>query len=256
MSLTSDDEATAVRQVIDLAVASVPHKVETVNGRQYLVYNGEVKELAFTPQPHPLKLHTLGGLLDYLKHNRDGHDLNEVSVVVNGPCDVALLGCMDEQCRRAHLAQVAPHVTFPNDLLNRAQSQEVLVTRLQQWFRPTKERDDLLQTIGTLVGEAATTMVDDGVTQNVVAKARNGVGNVPLKNPVMLNPLRSFPEIDIGPVPFIVRASGGGGGVAPQIALHEADGGLWIATAAAAIQRYLISQQTREHKDGKWVVLA
>lgn len=265
----------AINAIAKLAIATVQPIVKVI-GKEgegkgahqvtHVFYNGSITEADDPPLPPVLELSTLHGLIDYLAENRDDIALDVLTLVVRSPTIVEAIGPVDEYGRRAVLARVKPAVSFPSDVFGHTRSQEALITLLQTWFRPTPERAQLLQTIGTLQGEAATTLVDDGVTQSVVAKARNGVGNVPLVNPVHLVPMRSFPEVDIGPSPYVVRAVGGGDGKPPSIQLHEADGGLWIPTATARVKAYLEKNGIGEvdhnpeakvkHGPREWVVLA
>ena len=65
------------------------------------------------------------------------------------------------------------------------------------------------------------------------------VSDVVIKNPVYLRPFRTFCEIDQPESPFILRIRNSDGKGVPEIALYEADGGLWKHRAIQGIHAYL-----------------
>ena len=88
--------------------------------------------------------------------------------------------------------------------------------------------------------EKGTNISDDGISQRVTV--RDGVvrvNDVVIKNPVYLRPFRTFCEIDQPESPFILRIKNSDGKGVPEIALYEADGGLWKHRAIQGIQAYL-----------------
>jgi hypothetical protein len=117
--------------------------------------------------------------------------------------------------------------------------QEEFVIGLQALFEPTPPRAEVLKVIGTIKENQVRDFSDDGVTQSVAAKAGVAlVAEVPVPNPVFLQPFRTFREIEQPASPFILRARMVRNDK-PECALFEADGGRWKLTAIQRIKEYL-----------------
>ena len=56
---------------------------------------------------------------------------------------------------------------------------------------------------------------------------------------MILAPRRTFPEVDQPESPFVLLVKQSREGMMPEIALFEADGGLWKLTAIQNIKDYL-----------------
>jgi hypothetical protein len=116
--------------------------------------------------------------------------------------------------------------------------QESFIVGLQSLFEPTPERSQVLKVIGTIKENQVRETSDDGVTQAVSAKAGIAlVTEVSVPNPVVLQPFRTFREIEQPASPFILRVRAGK--EKPECALFEADGGRWKLTAIQSIKEYI-----------------
>lgn len=118
---------------------------------------------------------------------------------------------------------------------------ETFIVSLQSLFMPNPSRAEVLKVIGTIKENQVREYGDDGTTQSVAA--RSGVAlvdEIPVPNPVMLNPFRTFREIEQPESPFILRVRMGA--QMPQCALFEADGGSWKLEAIKRIKEYLIDK--------------
>ncbi len=109
---------------------------------------------------------------------------------------------------------------------------------LQMNLVRTEVIDRLLQLFGNISSEEIRTSIDDGVTQQIVAK--QGIKLVDwatVPNPVLLQPYRTFPEVEQPASPFIIRLKEKA--EKPAIAFFEADGGAWEIDAIHGIRDWL-----------------
>jgi len=110
---------------------------------------------------------------------------------------------------------------------------------LQSRFADGGRKSDVLKLVGNITDENVKNATDDGVAQQVVARA--GIsGKVPLEvpNPVMLAPYRTFSEVKQPESPFILRLQRVEGQL-PRAALFEADGGRWQVEAVEVIRAFV-----------------
>ena len=106
-------------------------------------------------------------------------------------------------------------------------------------FLATEPQRQLLSIVGNLKDSNTTKFKDDGVTQEVTVKAGIArVEEVDLPNPVLLQPYRTFLEIDQPESAFVFRLKTGPAG-APECALFEADGGAWRLAAIGRIRDWI-----------------
>ncbi len=202
-----------------------------------------------------LAAHSLTGVLDYVKENADGLELSHVTVHVAGPREVNVIGPLREIHRdREEYLKAVPAGDDIGGGLNTYIDQADFVLRLQRFFEDSDERKALLLIAGTVTDEAARTASDDGVTQLVATKAGAKVGTSAVKNPWMLVPKRSFAEIDLNAVPFVLRVKFNGAGNASSLALFEADGGAWRVDAIRKIFAFINSDKSAEGR--AWKVVA
>lgn len=195
------------------------------------------------PEPTPLVVHTLSGLVDYVMANRDALTLTEMLVHVVGPARVDLLTPVrgDFQQRLTFLSAQMPDrfagvpVGFA---FGRWLDLESLTIALSALFEDTGDRAAVLKLLGSIVNDASVKRTDDGFSQSVTAKSGIAlVESVKVPNPVMLAPFRTFPEAGQPTSPFLLRLAKDGEGV--RGALFEADGGAWRTDAVHSISSYL-----------------
>jgi hypothetical protein len=119
--------------------------------------------------------------------------------------------------------------------------QETFITKLQSMFYPSLERDDLMKLVGSVRKDSESVNSDDGVTQNLQAKAGVHLSKeVKVRNPWYLSPFKSFPEIPPVEIPHVLRVGQGRNGVG--FALYEADGARWKVETTHLIREYLRTQ--------------
>lgn len=115
---------------------------------------------------------------------------------------------------------------------------EEFVVALQSQFVQDDSTAALLKLVGNVTDGVVKTFEDDGATQKVTAKAGIArVHEIPVPNPVVLAPFRTFVELDQPASKFIFRMRSGVR--EPTCALFEADGGAWRNEAILRISSWL-----------------
>lgn len=133
---------------------------------------------------------------------------------------------------------------------------ETFMIALRSQFRPSEDRDYLLELLASVTSEATIRSEDNGLGQQV--SVNKGIRNVqmqPVKSIVKLRPYRTFQEVEQPESEFLVRLSVDGDG-AIRVALHEADGGMWRLDARRNIAQYLTRALETEIGAGQVVVTA
>lgn len=189
--------------------------------------------------PKALGIHTLTGISDYLAENTDGLHLDNLLVHVSDAKNVALYQRLSGPFNQRPCFLEATHGENQFDF-NRFMDVEQFVIELQAKFVQDEMTALILQVVGNITDGVVNTFADDGVTQQVTSKS--GVGrviNANIPNPVVLQPYRTFSEIEQPVGRFVLRLRSGNGERRPDVALFEADGGAWKMEAIKRIQKWL-----------------
>jgi hypothetical protein len=206
-------------------------------GRAELFYeNGQTfstQKLHLIEQPtaEAIRVHSLSGLVDYLKSDFDNYD--RLMLHVSSPTTVVCFSQLNNDCNRSEY--IKAEAMIPSFDFDRWYDTENFNIKLQSCFVKNEDRDIMLKVVGNIKEETVSTVGDDGVSQAVVAKTGVAtVANVKVPNPVVLKPYRTFVEVDQPESEFIFRMQSG-----PRCALFEADGGKWKLDAMNNIKNYL-----------------
>lgn len=243
----------AINAIAGMVPLQQPVTVE-IAGRKRLfvekIENGEQEWVELDveqpdPKPPVLVIHTLTGLVDYVKRNLDVINLEKHALHVVNHQQVALVTALTEKWAERRMivaAQFEPLLGGqpPQFKFGEYTQAEQFNVALQALFVATDARDELLRIIGSIRQEKVQAAADDGVSQQVIAKA--GVvleGLVKVPNPVTLAPFRTFREVEQPESKFVLRLQQGREGSLPLIALFEADGGAWKLEAIQRIRTYL-----------------
>jgi len=223
-----------------LAVESLVQGGDGSLTRSYDLRPQPAKEI----RPEKLVIHTLTGLVDYLKANRDVLTLGDLMVHVVDHENVYLVSRTGGAFhQRTYHVQAAFKQLIGTPAANFAfghyYESETFNIALQALFQLTPERKALLDIVGNAQTFTGATVVDDGSAQQVRAAAGAHFGeNVKLPNPVILRPYRTFRDVAQPASPFVVRVQRGAQDM-PMLALFEADGGAWKLEAIANIAAFL-----------------
>lgn len=228
-----------LKEVIDrILELGRPEKVD-VDG---LTHTTQKLFPAVPPRVARLTVRTLTGFVEFLKANKDGFLLSGAVIQVESHETVTIYSQADEDWKdREHYIAAcyrSPDKAFKFD---QKYAHEEFIIALQTHFEDTDDLRTLQVLVAKLTTEKSSSTEDDGISQRVAIK--KGVTlkeHVPVKNPVMLKPRRTFLEIDQVLTPFIIRVHDATyeNGL-PMLALYEADGGAWKIEAMNRIQTYL-----------------
>jgi len=226
------------------------------------VGEAQTHELKLTKLPHeeirPEKLvvHTLSGLADYIKANRDGLKLDDCIVHVVDHQSVYLVSkTSGEFHQRTYHAQAAFAQMIGTPACNfnfgHYYSQEDFIVALQALFVESDDRKPLTDIVGHIQAASGAQLDDTGTSQAVTVNSGAHFGkDVAVPNPATLRPFRTFRDVEQPASKFVVRLKGEVGKM-PTLALFEADGGAWKLLAIEHIAKFLTDELT---VDGKLLV--
>lgn len=204
------------------------------DGRSYENQRGTLS-LMSPPRAAPLKTTTLQAVVDYLRGPGGVEAVDPVVLI--GPGEVRVVTHLLNPERRREELLVASAIT-PAHPFGTPLEQEAAVVWLQQCFERTPELEELLWLIGNLRGGTITTLVDDGITQQVTVAAgvqRAGTAEAP---PLLhLRPYRTFSEVLQPESAFVLRLVGGDS--IPKVIIYETGDVLWRSRAAASIEEHI-----------------
>lgn len=212
-------------------------RFEEVDGVKYAVRSLYPVLPPKEPEPDPLVVHTLTGLVEYVKANHDGLALNKLVMHVVDPMRVDLVSPTHGYHRQRFTfasAQAFPRSAF---LYGQFNDLERFNIALQSQFEPTDDRAGVLLIVGNVEDKEVRTQRDDGVGQGVTVKSGIGLEMAVVPNPVRLAPFRTFPEVTQPPSQFVLRVRKGGTGI--EAALFEGDGGAWRVEAIGNVRDWL-----------------
>lgn len=229
-----------IKEAIEYVVGLRQPKAEVVNGRALVIRDGGIDHLESpASMAKALEFHSLSGLVGYVASKHDDVPDN-TALVVDGPEGVRLIGELTREFRqREVLAEAVPYLS-PGFLFGQYLDTERFIVALQTCFEPGLAVDGILKVVGNIVAENVANVSDDGVTQQVTARA--GIArktDVAVPNPVVLNPYRTFPEVAQPPSRYVLRLRRGSEGELPTAALFEVQDNRWKHDAVASIELHL-----------------
>ncbi len=230
-----------VQEIARLAVGAEGVRTIEIDGRKYTDKNIFPVKLA---EPATIEIDTLNAIKDYLTGNPDGLELAGTLVIVEAPDCVTVRSKLtgDFKQRFVTLKAKWPGIRFQ---FGQYMNVESFMIGLQADFMDKttgeaveSDRKKILQIVGNVQDGVVRNFNDDGVTQQATVKVGvTRVDNIPVPNPVLLAPYRTFPEVDQPPSNFIFRMKSGQ--ESPTCALFEADGGRWRTEAAKNVKEWL-----------------
>jgi hypothetical protein len=212
-----------------------PVKFE-IDGRKY---TSRELQPVYDPRPTGVALKTLTGLVKYIRDNVDALDYQKLMIVVTDHFTVDLFsapfGSFQQRTKHAYAVTDAPQLRFGDYM-----GLENFTIFLQSRFVQSETVATLLKIVGNISDGGVTNFNDDGVTQQVTAKVGiTRVDAVPVPNPVILRPFRTFREVEQPASRFVFRMQSGKGENSPTCALFEGDGGEWKNTAVLTVRDWL-----------------
>lgn len=233
-------KADAVNRIAELGAAEAnPEKrIIAIHGETYLF--GQASRIdpeAKRPQPivAPIALHTLTGLVGYLSAKVD-----KVAgmIHVESPTKVSVVGPVFGHMKQRETF-VTAEIVEDKHPFGQDQELENFAVWMRSRFVPTKDGEDLLRVLSSVKDGQIKTAVDDGFSQEVAVKVGASLTETARpKNPVMLQPYRTFREVEQPQSEFVVRLKSNPNGL-PRVAVYESDGGAWRLEAVAKVVEYL-----------------
>jgi hypothetical protein len=206
-----------------------------------------IEDRAALVRPGPLAatlaVSTLGAVRDYLKANKDSHDVVFLSAHVVSPTVVKVIGALDDRARVRETFVTATASDLTENFLGRFMPLEEFNIGLQIRFVDVDDRSRVLGLLSNVKSEVVKTALDDGTTQ--VVEARQGVAlvrDVAVPNPVKLCAYRTFRDIEQPSSLYVLRVTAGKAGGFPEAGLFEADGGAWRLSAISRIHDWLVRE--------------
>ena len=223
---------------IELIQKSAQNEYGQVERDGLLFTNKTLRPVFHDPRVEPIQLHSLTGLVDFLKADIDKLSKEKLLLHVVSP---GLVNMIDNARGPIMARDIWAQASIdPNAFkFNQKYDAESFHIALQALFVDNEDRKKVLQIVGTIKSEAAVTSLDDGVQQKVETKRGLvlGTGSETIPNPVELEPWRTFREVAQPSSFFVFRAHDG-----PAFALYEADGAAWKLEAMQSIKAWLAEQ--------------
>lgn len=205
-----------------------------IDGRPY-------SDMPLTPVAMPevatLRVSTLTGIVEYLKANQDGLEMDDILCHVASPTEAVIISKLQGEfpIRQVYVQAMAPVLNLP---FNAWIDSEPFIISAQACFVDDGDRETILKYLSAVVAISESTTSDNGATQGVTVKT--GIASKAVKalpNPVTLRPYRTFIEVEQPASKFVFRAKQDGGRM--QYLLAEADGNAWCAEAMHNIKAYM-----------------
>lgn len=216
----------------------------TIEDAGVLFARSTFKPVMYCPRPSAIKSSTLTGFLDYIRENREDVSLEYCMIHIENYKTVCLTKGFDDMDKgrtvfvTAELDKELP--VFPFD---RYMDPESFIIKAKALFVPSEELDNVVAMASRVVAQNEIITKDDGLSQEVsVRKGVSGAlkGSEENKGMYALRPWRTFRELEQPQSSFILRFKATDG--IPQIALFDAEGGIWRNTAVMAIKDYIQDQ--------------
>lgn len=188
-----------------------------------------------------LELKTLTGLVSYIKDEIDKNDICKGSFVHVSEYNHVRLVSEIFGSQKQRECFVSSH--FSDDCFNESwSSTENFIINVNSMFKHTNDYEYLMSIVSGLSSEASKGVKDNGMSQTAVVKTGiTVVGECEIKNPITLQPFKTFPEIDQPLIDYVFRLRDREGG-SINCALFECDGGMWKLNTVHAIRDYLMKE--------------
>jgi hypothetical protein len=223
--------AEALKYVIGLSKPTA----EKINGRTYWSNGSPVTE----PEYPTVELHTLEGLVDWLKTSPDVPEERIHVAVIDERKVVAYLPASGPFQQRSTI--VESEWDAKGFAFNTFRPTEDFIIGLQTCFVQTEDLREIILLSSRISDVRELEQSDNGISQAVQVKAGLALKAVEtFRQTYELMPYRTFPEANQPVSPFILRAKKGrDDGI--ECALFEADGGMWKQKAITLLRDHLRS---------------
>lgn len=216
------------------------HKIVTdKSGKEYSA--ADLKRVYDDPRPRALGLSSLDGLVDYIKSNVDGYDMEDLIIHIIDYKTVELLTKIQGETNRRHTVLSVQLDNLQQFPFGRFLDQQEFIIKCGSMFQDAdSDLASIIKYTAKIDVSAIVKTEDDGISQTAqIKKSVSGVvgerESIPSK--VLLKPFRTFQELDQPESEFLFRMNTDGNSA--TCALIEADGGAWVRGARKKISAYL-----------------
>ena len=194
--------------------------------------------MVMAPEPKVLGLNTLSGIVDYVVKNVE--DAKGCFVHVSDFDKVHLyLQRRGDTEQRVELLRASAEHCMNRYKFGHKYNVEEFIIALQSSFVVDETVKQILSIVSSMKAEKVTTADDDGLTQQVTARAGVVMAKqIAIPNPVVLAPYRTFPEIKQPESMYVFRVHQNGSEL-PSVSLTATESSQWKIDAIAEISKYL-----------------
>lgn len=225
-------------------------EIVTVDERNYSL---DKLNPVYEPEIKTLNVNSLCSMVDYIVSDVDSNE-NPCIIHVESPTVVSLRSAVfGDFSQRETMLQA--NALVPGFTFGQWYDNESFIIALQSKFQVTPDLQTILAVVGNVTDGSVRTYGDDGVSQTVQAKVGVAkVADVAVPNPVLLQPYRTFVEVEQPASHFVFRMRSGR--ETPEMALFEADGGAWKNKAMLNIRGYFEDKLKTQIADGQIVLIS
>ena len=231
-----------IKEALQYLVGLAPGERFTIEGREYST--AEFYPI-LEPTARTLELHSLTGLVDYIKSGGDLIvDKGDLFIHVLSPSQVFLHGVMDEIWKQR---DTFLKVSLIDNSFRFGSWYEIedFIIEMQAKFEIDDTVRLILGHLSRIEDGASKTIQDNGITQQVMTKS--GITKLAMEqlpNPVTLKPYRTFSEAGQPESQFVLRLKSAlslreSDEGKPKVALFDAGGNKWIMESILAIKEWL-----------------
>lgn len=205
-------------------------------GKQYTAIN--LKRLYDDPRPAAVKVRSLTGIVDYLKDNKDGLNMADLTIIIVDQETVQVVTKVQGESNERHTVIQADLESIQSFPYERFIEHETFLIKLRSLFAENTDRNTLLNFASKVSNDTSFGLEDDGVSQKVeVKRGLSGALKDEATAPsiVKLKPYRTFAECNQPESEFLFRMKDSQGVVCT---LFEADGGFWKQKAREEIKGF------------------
>lgn len=226
-------DATFIQKILDISDV----EVKEIDGRKYA--SRQLYQIK-NPTIMPLYVSHLSGIVDYVKSKID-NEREEMFLHIASPNSVELLSFVDPIQKDRDVLVIANVDDNSSRILGQFKDQEMFLLDLNAGFVRTENIESLIEIVSNVRSEEVRIDEDDGVSQALTTRAGIArIANVKLPNPIVLQPWRTFAEIDQPEDYFVFRARKGSKEGLPTFGLFENGSKRWEIAAIDSIKRYYI----------------
>jgi hypothetical protein len=224
-----------IKEAIEKILGLAKPEIIELDGKKYCKDN--LKHITNPDyRPDNLDIHTLTGIVDYVKQNIENIDTSELFLHIENYDSVKLYGKFEGETSKRTLFLSSTLDNYNRFPFGQYLNSEQFLINLQTLFVPSEELDVIKGIAAGIKKQDNTEVQDNGISQTVALKTGVHLAeNVKIPNPINLQPHRTFREIAQPASSFIFRIRAER---MPECALYEADGSVWKLDAMEKIKAY------------------